>query len=192
MESKIKTQLARIADIPSFLSLQAQNLSSNLTEEEKLAGFVTTPFTIPQIEEIIKQKGLFVAKDVEGKVIAYVFAGTWEYFSQWAIFNFMIDRFPQLSFKNGAITTQNSFQYGPVCIDKAYRGGTLLQEIFETMRLNFVNKYPISITFINKVNIPSTKAHTRKLGWEIIDEFEFNKNTYLGLAFDMSQSVLVD
>ena len=58
------------------------------------------------------------------------------------------------------------------------------------MRIEFVKKYPISITFINKVNVISEKAHTKKLGWKIIDEFEFNNKTYLGLAFDMNNSVL--
>ena len=62
--------------------------------------------------------------------------------------------------------------------------------IFEEMRLEFVKKYPISITFINKINLISEKAHTKKLGWEIIDEFEFNHNHYIGLAFDMKNSVI--
>lgn len=50
--------------------------------------------------------------------------------------------------------------------------------------------YPISVTFINKVNKVSTKAHTKKLGWEVIDEFGFNGKEYIGLAFDMRRSVL--
>ena len=43
------------------------------------------------------------------------------------------------------------------------------------------NKYLVDI---------SEKAHTKKLGWEIIDEFEFNENNYIGLALDMEVSVL--
>jgi len=58
------------------------------------------------------------------------------------------------------------------------------------MRLEFVKRYPISITFINKVNAISTAAHTRKLSWEIIDEFEFNNNNYLALGLDMTVSVM--
>lgn len=58
------------------------------------------------------------------------------------------------------------------------------------MRLEFRKQYPISITFINKINEISEKAHTKKLGWEIIDEFQFNNNTYIGLAFDMEKTVL--
>lgn len=185
----IKTRIGNESDIEGVLLLQEKNLYSNLSKEERKNGFVTTPFTKNQIKEIIMQTGLFVAeKDQE--IVAYVYAGDWEYFKQWDIFNFMVSRFPGLSFKGKSITTKNSFQYGPICIDTSYRGRGLLNSIFEEMRLEFLKKYPISITFINKINKISEKAHTKKLGWEIIDEFIFNENEYLGLAFDMNVSVL--
>ena len=57
------------------------------------------------------------------------------------------------------------------------------------MIINMKSKYPLSLTFINKINIPSTKAHTEKLKWTIIKEFQFNNNEYLILAYDMNQSV---
>ena len=123
-------------------------------------------------------------------IIAYVFAGTWAYFQQWAIFELMVARFPMLQFNGQKITVENSFQYGPVCIAKAYRREGLLEKIFEEMRQVFVQRFPISITFINKVNVTSEKAHTKKLGWVIIDEFEFNDNAYIGLAYDMKKNSL--
>lgn len=186
----LKTRIGNKNDIDGILSLQKKNLYSNLTEIERKNGFVTTPFTVNQIEEIIKENGIFIAENENDLIIAYAFAGSWKYFEQWEIFNFMVSRFPKLSFNTKKITTENSFQYGPVCIDKNYRGNGLLNLIFEEMRIEFYKKYPISITFINKVNAISEKAHTKKLGWEIIDEFEFNNNNYIGLAFDMKNSVL--
>ena len=186
----IKTRIGNKNDITGILSLQEKYLFRNLTDEERKSGFVTTPFTVNQIEEIIKQNGIFVAENENHVIIAYAFAGSWKYFEQWEIFNFMVSRFPKLSFHGREITTENSFQYGPVCIDKAYRGKGLLNLIFEEMRIEFFKKYPISVTFINKVNEISEKAHTKKLGWVIIDEFEFNDKTYIGLAFDMENSVL--
>jgi hypothetical protein len=186
----IVTSLATLKDIEGILLLQEKNLFSNLTPNERKNGFVTTPFTINQIKEILKQQGLFVAKNNNNNIIAYAFAGNWIFFKQWDIFNYMIARFPKLAFNNKNITTKNSFQYGPVCIDKNYRGKGILNLIFEEMRIEFVKKYPISITFINKINVISKQAHTKKLGWEIIDEFNFNNSTYLGLAFDMSKSVV--
>ncbi len=187
----LNTRIGTKNDIDGVLSLQERNLYANLTEKERKSGFVTTPFTVAQIEEIIKQNGLFVAENKDHVIVAYAFAGNWEYFKQWEIFNVMISRFPNLSFRNTEITIQNSFQYGPICLDKDYRSKGLLNVIFEEMRVEFIKKYLISITFINKVNVISEVAHTKKLGWEIIDEFEFNGNTYIGLAFDMQKTVLM-
>jgi hypothetical protein len=102
----------------------------------------------------------------------------------------MIASFPKLIFDGGRINTQNTFQYGPICIHKNFRGNGVLQSLFEKMRLEMLKKYPISITFINKENKRSLFAHTQKLNWEVIDEFQFNDNTYLTLGFDMKNSVL--
>ena len=186
----IKTRIGTRDDITGILQLQDRYLFRNLSASEREKGFVTTPFTTPQIEEIIQQNGIFIAENESEGLIAYAFAGSWSYFEQWEIFNFMVSRFPHLSFLGKAITTENSFQYGPVCIDERYRGKGVLNQIFEEMRIEFLKKYPISITFINKINVISEKAHTKKLGWEIIDAFEFNNNTYIGLAFDMENSVM--
>lgn len=178
------TRLGTHTDINGVLALQALNLQANLPISALENGFVTTPFTPALIKEIIEMDGLFVAED-KGQIIAYVYAGSWAYFQQWSIFTFMVNRFPDLHFKQQAITVQNSFQYGPICIANAYRGTGVLQQIFEEMRIAFAAKYPISITFINAINKRSTKAHVEKLGWEVIDEFTFNQNQYLGLAYDM-------
>lgn len=184
------TRLATKNDIEKVLLLQEKNLYRNLTELERKKGFVTTPFTVSQLETVIQENGLFIAEDEQQNLIAYAFAASWDYFKQWEIFNYMVSRFPKLTFRGNKITTANSFQYGPVCIDEKHRGKNILPLIFEEMRIELVKKYPLSLTFINKINIISEKAHTQKLGWEIIDEFEFNNNSYIGLAFDMKQSVL--
>ena len=186
----VKTRLGNLNDIVGVLALQEKYLYKNLTVSERKNGFVTTPFTTDQIAQIIQQNGLFIAENEHQSIIAYVFAGSWEYFGQWEIFKFMVSRFPTLSFKQTKITTANSFQYGPVCIDETYRGTGLLSSIFEEMRIEFQKNYPFAVTFINRINLVSTKAHTKKLGWEIIDEFNFNDYQYIGLAFEMNNSVL--
>jgi hypothetical protein len=188
MEINFRLTKATNSDIDGVLDLQSKYLISNLTEIEKKEGFVTTPFTVQQIQDIMLEDGLFVAK-CDNRIIAYVYAGSWNYFSQWPIFSFMTSRFANLTFKNTIISTTNSFQYGPICIDKEFRGTGLLNDIFEFMRVNFQNKYRISVTFINKLNKRSINAHLNKLKWTVIGEFEFNNNNFLMLAFDMNVSV---
>ena len=183
------TRLGTSKDINGVLALQVLNLQANLPITTLENGFVTTPFTPTLIEQIIQMDGLFVAED-KGQIIAYVYAGSWAYFQQWPIFDFMIARFPSLQFNKQLITVENSFQYGPICIATDYRGKGVLQKIFEEMRIAFASKYSISITFINAINKRSTKAHVEKLGWEIIDKFTFNNNQYLGLAYNMEVPIL--
>jgi len=183
------TRLASLSDVSGVTELQSLYLYSNLSEKERLEGFVTTPFTIEQLQEIISDEGLFVAES-GGEIVGYAFAGSWSYFEQWPIFPFMTSRFPNLIFRDYEITVCNSFQYGPICIHEKYRGTGLINRLFEEMRLGFESKYPVSITFINQANPRSVKAHIDKLGWEIIDEFTFNDKQYYGLAFEMSKSVL--
>jgi uncharacterized protein YjeT (DUF2065 family) len=91
------------------------------------------------------------------------------------------------------INEANSFQYGSVCIDAAYRGQGVFPRLFETMRLGMCARYPIGVTAFNtpfnRLNPHSYHAHTKKLGVTAIDEFEFNDKPYYGLAFDMARSV---
>jgi hypothetical protein len=176
------TRAATELDINGILKLQASNLLANLTEAELTDGFVTTPFTTEQIQLLLAQTGVFVVEE-QGVVVGYALAGTWDFFSQWAMFPFMVSRFPQLSFQDTQITVDNSFQYGPVCIDRSLRGSGAFPQLFETMRSSFSSRYPIGVTFINKINLRSLAAHTRKLNLQIIDEFEFNGNAYFSLAF---------
>ena len=185
----INLELSKLNDIDGVLALQKLYLVSNLTEEEKKSGFVTTPFTAELLIYVINNKGLFIAKDND-KIIAYVFAESWDFFSQYPIFEYMISLFPKLKFLDFEINAITSFQYGPVCIDKKYRGQGLINLIFEFMRIHIVKRYPLGVTFINKTNIPSLKAHTEKLNWTVIDDFQFNDNDYHILAYDMNKPTL--
>jgi len=184
----MNSRKATESDIGGILDLQEMYLYSQLDEEERKNGFVTTPFTPEQIKDIIGKSGLFLCEDGD-QIIAYVFAGTWDYYEQWPIFPYMTSRFPKLSFKNFEVTTSATFQYGPVCLDMAYRGKKNFNAVFEEMRLHWMKKFPLAVTFINAVNEVSVRAHS-KIGWEEIDQFEYNGNRYLSLAFDMKHSVI--
>ncbi len=188
MPVSVTFHIATIDDIPQVLNLQQKYLWANLSEDEKDAGFVTTPFTISQLQDVISQQGLFLAKQ-ERELVAYCFGASWQYFSQWPIFVHMISFFHELQYQNFNVTVHNSFQYGPICIDMPFRGTGLVKSLFEFMRQNMQHHYPISITFINKINKPSFKAHTQKLHWQVLREFSFNNNDYYVLAYDMKNVV---
>lgn len=178
------------SDISGILSLQERNLYSNLSETERKNGFVTTPFTFDQIEDLLGEKGVFVATRDNG-VVGYAMAGSWDYFSQWPIFPHMVARLSSLRFMEIPIDAKTSFQYGPVCIDIKYRGATMLSQLFEKLRIEFSGRYPVGVTFINRLNQRSYAAHTKKLGMQIVDQFEFNDRQYYGLAFSTQVPVSI-
>ncbi len=170
------------SDIEGIIALQSQNLYANLSTAELAGGFVTTPFTQELIRRLLAQTGVFVA-EVDGKIVGYMLAGDWDFFSQWEIFRLMTSRLPTLEFQGKTIEIEQSFQYGPVCIDRTLRGSGILPELFAKMRTSIAPSFPIGVTFINQLNQRSLMAHTRKLGLEIIDEFELNGNSFYTLAF---------
>jgi GNAT superfamily N-acetyltransferase len=171
------------ADIAGVLALQSRYLYTNLTEAERLQGFVTTPFTTEQIERVIaEEQGLYVA-DWAGTIVGYAYGASWDYWSAWEMFRYMISRLPVYQFQGQALTVANTYQYGPICVDAQLRGHGVAEGLFAAVRAGFGGRYPIGLTFINKVNELSLAFHTRKLGLEIVDDFSFNGKHYFALGF---------
>jgi hypothetical protein len=57
-----------------------------------------------------------------------------------------------------------------------------LEQIFNFAKEKMSNRFPILVTFVSKTNGRSYAAHTRKLGLDVIHEFEFNQNRYYEMA----------
>ena len=170
--------IATTNDIDSILELHFRYQVDSIKEEDKSDGFVTTAFTKEELTQLIEQEqGLFIAKEGE-EVLAYVMSASWNFWSKWEMFQHMIADLVNLEYKSEQLSMQNSYQYGPICIDKRVRGTEVLPTIFD-FALNHMSKYyPILITFVNQINPRSYEAHHRKLGLDIIQEFEFNGNKY--------------
>ncbi|TGD79533.1 GNAT family N-acetyltransferase [Hymenobacter wooponensis] len=183
----MQLQLADLADIDGVLNLHQKYQIDTILEEDKKDGFVTTSFTREQLTRLIQEEqGLFIAKH-EDTVVAYVMSASWQFWAAWPIFARMIEDLPTLEFAGQRLSVENSYQYGPVCVDKAYRGSGLLEAIFDFAREQMAARYPVLVTFINQINTRSYAAHTQKLGLVVIAEFDFNNNHYLELAYDTSQ-----
>jgi hypothetical protein len=179
----------RLFDIPAVLELHSKYQIDTIKEEDKKDGFVTTAFTIEELTSLIeKEDGLFLCfKD--DVLVAYVMCASWSFWSVWPMFKHMLKDLPSLTYKGVRLNEFNSYQYGPICIDKSQRGSDVLPLLFDFARDDMNSKYPILVTFINKNNPRSFQAHTRKLGLEVINEFEFNNNNYYELVYDTSVKV---
>jgi len=183
---KMQFKIAELSDIDAILKLHAKYHIDGIVEEDKADGFVTTAFTRENLTQLItEEQGLFIAKD-EDVVLGYVMAGSWGFWSQWAMFQVMIADLPNLEYLGQELSTENSYQYGPVCIDKSLRGSGVLELLFDMARVMMGKRYPILVTFVNKINRRSYEAHKRKLGLTVIQEFTYNGNEYYQMVYDTS------
>ncbi len=180
--TRMQLKNAELAEIEDVLKLHYKYQIDSIAEKDKTDGFVTTPFTKEQmIDLIVREKGLFIAKK-DGVVVAYVMAASWEFWRVWPMFALMIKDLPNLEYKGHKLSIDNSYQYGPICIDKNARGAGVLQQIFEYAKTRMSARFPVLVTFVNKNNERSYQAHKRKLGLDVIQEFEFNGNDYYEMA----------
>ena len=183
MEYKIAT----LDDIEATLKLHAKYQVDTIAQSDKKDGFVTTAFTKEELTDLIEQEqGLFIAKEGD-EVLAYVMSASWQFWSRWAMFVHMIEDLPNLEYKGERLSVDNSYQYGPICIDKSVRGSAVLNDIFYFALEHMEKRYPILVTFVNQINPRSYEAHTRKLGLDVIQEFGFNGNRYWEMACETSK-----
>jgi len=113
----MKLKIAELSDINKVLKLHFRYQIDSIKEEDKKDGFVTTAFTKEQVTELIeKEQGLFIALK-EDEVVAYVMSASWHFWSRWPMFAFMIEHLGELEYLGQKLSVENSYQYGPVCID---------------------------------------------------------------------------
>lgn len=74
--------------------------------------------TDKQMQALIEtEAGITVAED-DDKIIAFAMAGSWEFWKEWPFFANMIEILSNYSIDGEVLSIQNSYQYGPICIEK--------------------------------------------------------------------------
>ncbi len=182
----MRIEKLKTSDFDKLIALQEKHIVHNLTlEQQAKQGFVTTRFTANLLTELQREGRSFVL--YEGtRLGAYAFGASNDFFRQWELCEFMIERFSELDsakkISGNRITAENSFMYGPVCIDNDFRGRGVLKLLFDAVSAEGVGKYKFVTTFINQRNEISLAAHKKNTPLVHFDTFEFNNNTYYSLA----------
>lgn len=174
--------LATMRDFDGVMGLLRANHVSNVPEEERINGFVTTNLTDGQMEALIaKERGVTIAREGD-RVLAFALAAPWEYWSVWPLFQHMIKILPEYSFMGKPMSVEESYQYGPVCLERTVRGTGLFEEVFFASLFSMRERYPVMATFVNSINPRSYAAHSRKAGMDTLGTFDFNGNHYYLMA----------
>ena len=179
---QITLRTATLKDIEDVLALHARYQINTINDDDRKDGFITTAFDTTQLTDVIeKEKGLFLAVK-DNRIVGYAMAASWQFWSQWPMFAYMIEQLPDLQYGGHTLTTENSYQYGPICVDKSVRGSGVFEALFNFALEKMAERYTVLVTFVNKINQRSFTAHTQKVHLDILQEFEYNNNHYYELV----------
>ena len=100
----------------------------------------------------------------------------------WPLFRHMMDIIPDYSFEGNPLVLSETYQYGPMCVDRSIRGTGAFEKLFFTSLAQWKEQFPIMLTFVNQINKRSENAHNNKAGMETVGTFDFNNNHYFLMA----------
>jgi predicted N-acetyltransferase YhbS len=169
-------------DYAGVLALQEANLSDNLSAPARGEGFLSARFSREQFARMDRDVGVLVARDAE-RVVGYLCASGVELNQQFPLLAAMIERYGEVSFQGRALADQKTFVYGPVCVDRSYRGRGVLRGLFRSLQHALSGRFDAGVAFVAEDNQRSLAAHIAGLGMQDVGEFEFKDKRYRILAF---------
>lgn len=169
-------------DVPAILAVQVANFIGNLDEAERQDGFLSVEFTRKQLEEMADNVGIIVASD-GARLAGYLCASSCEFNRPFPLLASMMQQCDEIDYGGRPLASSRLFIYGPVCIDRSYRGRGLLRGLYETLKKEVAGRYDVGVAFVAGDNPHSLRAHVDGLGMDLVGEFVFSAKRYHLLAF---------
>jgi hypothetical protein len=188
MNDNLMIRHATAADMPGIRALLKKYHRDTISDEDRPGGFVTTAITDEQLTDLIeKENGVMIivrpqAAPSPDEVLAFCFAAPWEFWKSWPLFAYMIEILPEYEFEGKNVVVEDTYQYGPICVDTSIRGTGAFADLFYASLTDFKDRFPVMITFVNSINGRSENAHNNKAHMQTIGTFDFNDNHYLMMA----------
>ena len=182
MEDTVEFRRAGPEDFPAILRIQAANQIANLSPDERGQGFLSAQFTIGQILAMAGDLGIIVAAE-SGTVLGFVCGFRRDFHTGSPVIARMLETFAGVKFDGKPLTAWKTFIYGPVCIDRPYRGRGLLHGLYEEQKRELAGQFEVGVAFVSRSNPHSLKAHVAGLDMTEVGEFEVKGNVYVTLAF---------
>ncbi|WP_133405744.1 GNAT family N-acetyltransferase [Parashewanella tropica] len=165
---------ATLQDLKQIAQLEIDNLHDE--HQLDVSSKLGQSFSLEQLATILSQGFIYIA-EVNTNIIGYVLVAPWSFFNKWPIYKKMYQQLPM-----HGISQQQSCQYGPIWVNKAYRGKNVFQPLFEAIKQQTLSKYQHMVTFIAEDNERSFRAHTRNDNMKVLDFFEMDERGYYLLA----------
>lgn len=158
------------SELVEILNLQAQNLSSALSDEvQKSQGFVTVQHDLPLLQDMAEKHGHAVAVD-NHQVVGYALVMLSSFRDRIAILQPMFDRLAHLTYQGRSLPTYDYFVMGQVCIAEGYRGKGVFGGLYEQLKISMAPFFDVVITEVATRNQRSLRAH-QKIGFKTLEAY---------------------
>jgi len=175
-------------DYSAILRLQSANFIGNLSPKERQEGFLSAELTSRQVADLAEDLGATIAS-VDGAVVGFLCAFRREFNHGSPVVAKMLENYHRVEFEGKALSSYNSYIYGPVCIDRAYRRRGLLRGLYEAQKQELARRFEVGVAFVSRSNPHSLKAHVAGLGMTEVGDFHFKDSVYAILAFRVSSNI---
>jgi hypothetical protein len=169
-------------DLPSLLELQEANLLGNLPTEQQKDGFLSAHFAAEQFAQMNREAAVVVAED-HGRIVGYACSAGVNFSRQFPILDAMIATFGRLTYLGTTLIDARVCIYGPVCVDRAWRGRGVLRGVVARIKEELAGQFDVAAAFISKVNSRSLAAHVDGLGMTVLGDYAFGAGRYWIVAF---------
>ena len=172
-----------IADLEGILSLQRENLSTNLSQEEKdEQGFVTIQHDLEQLQSMhsVAPHVLAIEND---QVVGYVLAMTLATREVVPLLIPLFENFDKSEIGGKKVTDYNPMVVGQVCVGKSQRGTGLFDKLYTEYREQYASTHDFAITSVALSNYRSLAAHQR-VGFKILHTFQDSLHPWAIVCWD--------
>lgn len=173
-------------DFQKVFELQNKNLVRSLSESDLKDGFLSGEFTLGKLRAMNDSICIMTCFSGDG-LCGYHIASTPEFNQTAPLLMQMLQQFDKISYKDKQLAEYECFIAGPSCIAKEYRGlgiyPQLISLLFDFLK-ETQNPSRLRISFASASNPRSLNAQ-KKIGCEIVGEFEFNSHKFMVLCLDL-------
>jgi len=180
----MRIERAGASDYDGILDLQSRCLFGNLPPEEREDGFLSAEFSLAQIVAMASDLGIVVAREGTS-IVGYACASRIDFVPQPPIVESMLHCLDGAVLQGKVVAKALTFIYGPVCVDREYRGTGLLRRMFSMLKTELGRRFEFGVAFVAAENSRSLTAHVNGLGMTQVGVFEHGGNQYHTVAFSV-------
>lgn len=162
-------------DLEWAASVFLANHRSNLTPEEREEGFVQGTLTAERLQIWLQGPGSVLA-EVDGERAGVVMVTTPDVFTHGPA-----EKLAQVATEAGVT---DFLMYGPIVIDKPFRGRGLMRELWNAVVREDQGRHERAVLFLETANERSRATHEH-LGWELVTPYEYDGREFFCMSHEM-------